>query len=109
MAVREKIAFAATGLAKSSRPGRMLNSVVAHMARIGVLVQLFMCPKYPRSGRPGHTNQNDDPEGRVWTRRQRRTVITTECIHCPRARLQSRLADEKGRETDKGLPEPKPS
>lgn len=38
MAVSEKMAFAATGEAKSSRPGRMLSMVVSQMARSGVLV-----------------------------------------------------------------------
>jgi len=36
MAVAEKIAFAAMGLAKSRRPGRILKSVVAQMAGRGV-------------------------------------------------------------------------
>lgn len=38
IAVNENIAFAATGLAKSSRPGKMLKSVVAQMAFMGVRV-----------------------------------------------------------------------
>jgi len=40
MAVSEKIALAATGDAKSSRPGRMLKIVVSQMARSGVWVHL---------------------------------------------------------------------
>lgn len=52
IAVIAKIAFAATGLARSSRPGSTLNSVVNQIARIGVFVVLFTRPKYPRSGRP---------------------------------------------------------
>ena len=36
MAVNEKIAFAATGLAKSNNPGRILNNVVAQIALRGV-------------------------------------------------------------------------
>lgn len=52
MAVSEKMALAATGLAKSSKPGRMLKRVVAQIACIGVWVSLLTRPKYPRSGRP---------------------------------------------------------
>jgi len=40
IAVREKMAFAATGDAKSSRPGRMLKMVVSQIARKGVWVDL---------------------------------------------------------------------
>ena len=38
MAVREKIAFAATGLAKSKRPGRIPMRVVTQTAQMGVPV-----------------------------------------------------------------------
>ena len=40
IAVSENIAFAATGEAKSSKPGRMLKRVVSQMARRGVWVHL---------------------------------------------------------------------
>ena len=52
IAVIANIAFAAIGLARSSRPGRMLNSAVNQIARIGVLVLGCTRPKYPRSGKP---------------------------------------------------------
>ncbi|PSR79929.1 hypothetical protein PHLCEN_2v6830 [Hermanssonia centrifuga] len=52
MAVIAKIALAATGLARSSKPGRILNRVVNQIARMGVLVRVLTWPKYPRSGRP---------------------------------------------------------
>lgn len=40
IAVSENMAFAATGEAKSSKPGRMLKRVVSQMARRGVWVHL---------------------------------------------------------------------
>lgn len=52
IAVREKIALAAAGLAKSRRIGNTLKSVVAHMALRGVCVHLLIRPRYPRSGKP---------------------------------------------------------
>ena len=52
MAVSEKMAFAATGLAKSSKPGRMLKIVVAQMAGRGVCVYVLTRPSRPRSGSP---------------------------------------------------------
>lgn len=45
MAVSAKIALAAIGLARSSRPGRMLRKVVSQIARRGVVVYLETCPK----------------------------------------------------------------
>jgi hypothetical protein len=44
-AVNEKIAFAATGEAKSRKPGRILKMVVSQMARSGVWVHLETWPK----------------------------------------------------------------
>ena len=44
-AVSENMAFAATGEAKSSKPGRMLRRVVREMARRGVWVDLETWPK----------------------------------------------------------------
>jgi len=52
MAVSEKIAFAAIGLARSRRPGRIPMQVESHTARKGVPVVLLFLPKKPRSGRP---------------------------------------------------------
>ena len=52
MAVIAKIALSATGLARSSRPGRMPITTTSQMARRGVWVQEEMWPKKPRSGRP---------------------------------------------------------
>ena len=52
IAVRLKIAFAATGDAKSKKPGRILKIVVAQMAYKGVCVYELTRPKSPRSGRP---------------------------------------------------------
>ena len=52
IAVSENTAFAATGEAKSSKPGRMLIKVVSQMARSGVWVHLETWPKYPLSGKP---------------------------------------------------------
>ena len=40
IAVSENMAFAATGEAKSSKPGRMLKRVASQMARRGVWVHL---------------------------------------------------------------------
>ena len=58
IAVSEKIAPAATGLAKSNSPGRMLNKVVAQIAFKGVCVNLLMRPRYPPSGKPvGHNEK----------------------------------------------------
>jgi len=52
------MALAATGLARSSNPGRILRTVVAQMARKGVCVCLEFCPKKPPSGRPeGRVNK----------------------------------------------------
>lgn len=45
IAVSENMAFAATGEAKSSKPGRMLSKVVSQMARRGVWVHLDTWPK----------------------------------------------------------------
>lgn len=45
IAQREKMALAAMGLARSSRPGRMLTNVVSHTPRSGVLVEAATCPK----------------------------------------------------------------
>lgn len=42
IAVSAKIALAAMGLARSSRPGRIAKIVVNQMARIGVVVNLLM-------------------------------------------------------------------
>lgn len=52
IAVSAKIALAATGLARSRRPGRIENTVVNQIARSGVVVNRLTCPKYPPSGRP---------------------------------------------------------
>lgn len=52
MAVREKIAFAAIGLARSSRPGSILAKVESQTARSGVFVLLLFLPKKPLSGSP---------------------------------------------------------
>ena len=45
IAVAEKMALAATGLARSNKPGRMLNIVVAQIAPKGVCVKGFISPK----------------------------------------------------------------
>ena len=45
IAVIANIAFAAIGLARSSRPGRTLNNAVNQIARIGVLVLGCTRPK----------------------------------------------------------------
>lgn len=45
IAVNEKIAFAATGLARSRSPGRMLMIVVNQIARKGVCVHRLTFPK----------------------------------------------------------------
>lgn len=45
MAVKEKIALAATGEARSRRPGRMETKVVSQIARKGVWVLLSFLPK----------------------------------------------------------------
>lgn len=52
MAVSEKMALAAMGLARSRRPGKILTRVVRQIARRGVCVDLEFFPKYPLSGRP---------------------------------------------------------
>lgn len=52
IAVSEKMALAAVGLAKSSKPGRMLKRVVPQIAFMGVLVFGYMRPKNPLSGKP---------------------------------------------------------
>ena len=52
MAVREKMALAAMGEARSKRPGIIEMKVEKTMARSGVPVILELCPKYPPSGRP---------------------------------------------------------
>ena len=52
MAVSEKMAFTAIGLARSRRPGMILIRVVNQIARRGVIVHELTCPKYPRSGSP---------------------------------------------------------
>lgn len=52
IAVNEKIAFAATGLAKSSKPGSTLKIVVAQIARRGVCVLVLTRPSRPPSGSP---------------------------------------------------------
>lgn len=51
-AVSAKIAAAATGLARSSKPGRMERKTVSQTALRGVLVMVDMCPKNPLSGNP---------------------------------------------------------
>lgn len=58
MAVSEKIALAATGLAKSRRPGKMLRMVVNQTAGKGVCVFFVIRPKRPRSGKPFHLMLN---------------------------------------------------
>jgi len=45
MAVSAKMAFAAIGLARSKRPGKMLRIVVNQMAGRGVSVDLLIVPK----------------------------------------------------------------
>ena len=45
IAVIANIAFDATGLARSSRPGRTLSSVVNQIARSGVRVRVLTRPK----------------------------------------------------------------
>jgi len=52
MAVKEKIAFAAIGDARSSRPGRMATMVLRAIARRGVPVMVELWPKNPQSGNP---------------------------------------------------------
>lgn len=52
IAVSEKIACAATGLAKSNKTGRTLNSVVAQIAGRGVCVRVLTRPNTPLSGSP---------------------------------------------------------
>jgi hypothetical protein len=66
MAVNEKIAFAAVGLAKSNNTGGMETSVTAQMARRGVNVHLELCAKYPKSGNP-------------WSREKANTVREAAC------------------------------
>lgn len=51
MAVKLKIALAATGLAKSSNPGRKLRSTTIHTEYNGVPVYLLTSPNNPRSDR----------------------------------------------------------
>jgi hypothetical protein len=88
IAVSENIAFAATGLAKSSKPGRMLNSVVPQIAFIGVRVEGWMRPKKPLSGRPAYEEVGvyNHPESREafyeyepWSRLKAYTVREHAC------------------------------
>jgi hypothetical protein len=64
IAQSEKIAFAAIGLARSSRPGSTLRNVHAHTARSGVRVSGEMCARKPPSGRPARRSGRGDPEDR---------------------------------------------
>ena len=52
IAVKLNIAFAATGDAKSRKPGRILKIVVAQIAGRGVWVYELTRPKRPLSGKP---------------------------------------------------------
>jgi len=52
IAVSEKIALTAAGLANANKPGRIEIMVDNQIARIGVLVKSSMWSKNPRSGNP---------------------------------------------------------
>jgi len=56
IAVSAKIAFAAIGLARSSRPGIILITVENQIARRGVCVKRELWLKKPLSGRPAYIN-----------------------------------------------------
>lgn len=90
MAVREKIAPAATGLARSNKPGRMLANVESQTARSGVSVLLLFLPKKPPSGRPevGEKPHAGDATDGI-------TVIAAEGVKRTRGSLERRLHDEE--------------
>lgn len=79
MAVRENMALAAMGLARSRRPGRTLTKVVNQIARKGVRVFFEFLPKKPPSGRPGSGKVRMNFHKGVVTH----TMIATEGIHRP--------------------------
>lgn len=60
------MALAATGDAKSRRPGRMLTIVVNQIARKGVDVHRDIWPKKPQSGKPWSLEKAKSVREHAW-------------------------------------------
>ena len=106
IAVSENMAFAATGEAKSSKPGRMLRKVEPNGAQgrvgpFGNTAKVAVVWETCHGVFTFHQLFVTWGGGKMYACRY--TLVTTEGIDGPRASMQSSLADEERRQTHKCL------